>query len=602
VTGQHEHDEPPLTGEQRSGVPDESRLALDRSVGELIRHGERVLAAQGRLRGLLRASQLISGDLDLSTVLHRIVQAACELVEARYGALAVLGADRHLDQFIQVGMDTEAVARIGHLPEGKGLLGALIEDPHPIRLARLDDDQRSIGFPAGHPLMTGFLGVPIRVRGEVYGNLYLTERAGGQFSDEDEELVLVLATAAGVAIDHARLYEEARQRQEWLQVSTELTRQVLSEAGEDPLRMLVRRAHQLAGADHTLVALTTPQQESLIVEAAAGPDAEDLTARSVPLGASVLGTVVRNREPVLHHALTDLDHYGDGQQRLLPPGPAMIVPLIGADRVRGALAFGRGRGRAAFSAADLDMALSLANHAALALEMGDARTDRQQLMLLEDRDRIASDLHDHVIQRLFAASMDMQSLAANLGGGPLAERMLARVDDLDDTIRQIRTSIFELHGALGPRTGQLRARLLAITTELTESLGFAPHLTFAGPLDLTVPDELADDLTSVAREALSNIARHAHAHRADITLTATTAPGGAGTLTLAVSDDGVGLGQPSRGSGLTTMRQRAEHRGGTFTASTGDTGGTRLTWTAPLEPIPRSEDPRATAPTGDGHQ
>jgi GAF domain-containing protein len=192
------------------------RLELDQLLTQLIDHAQDVVAARDRLRGLLRANRLIIGDLALPVVLRRIAEGARDLVQARYAALGVLGPDGGLEQFIHVGVDEETVARIGHLPEGKGLLGALIDEPHPIRLANLADDPRSVGFPEGHPPMNSFLGVPIRIRDEVYGNLYLTEREGGPFTAEDEELVAALAATAASAIDNARLYAEAGRRQRWL--------------------------------------------------------------------------------------------------------------------------------------------------------------------------------------------------------------------------------------------------------------------------------------------------------------------------------------------------------------------------------------------------
>lgn len=213
-------------------TPDGPKLELDELLRQLIHRAQDVVATQGRLRGLLHANQSIVGNLTLPVLLRRTVQAACELAHARYGALGVIDATGGLEQFVHIGMDADAVARIGHLPEGKGLLGALIEDPKPIRLHTMSDDPRSVGFPDGHPPMTSFLGVPVRVRDEVFGNLYLTECEKGAFTAEDEELVSALAATASVAIENARLYEEARRRQEWLQASTEVTQQLLSTEGE----------------------------------------------------------------------------------------------------------------------------------------------------------------------------------------------------------------------------------------------------------------------------------------------------------------------------------------------------------------------------------
>jgi GAF domain-containing protein len=200
--------EPALT------FPDLPRLELEQLLAQLVERAHEVMATKGRLRGLLRASQMVTRDLTLPVVLRRIVEAARDLVGARYAALGVISPTGGLAEFVHSGMPEDAVARIGHLPEGKGLLGALIEDPRPIRLLRIASDQRSAGFPPGHPPMSSFLGVPIRIRDEVFGNLYLAESTKGEFSAEDEELTLALAATAAVAIENARLYESATSRGE----------------------------------------------------------------------------------------------------------------------------------------------------------------------------------------------------------------------------------------------------------------------------------------------------------------------------------------------------------------------------------------------------
>ena len=251
--------------------PDVPKLELDELLNQLIGRAQDVVATQGRLRGLLRANQAIVGNLALPVLLRRIVQAACELTGARYGALGVIDpAAGGLEQFVNVGFDEQTIARVGRLPEGKGLLAAVIDDGSPIRLRTMSDDVRSVGFPPGHPPMNSFLGVPIRVRDVVFGNLYLTESRHGEFSAEDEELVAALAATAGVAIANARLYEESRRRQDWLQASTEVTRQLLSAEGEEPLSLIARQARLIADADVVTFMLPTGDGRRLIVEVAAG--------------------------------------------------------------------------------------------------------------------------------------------------------------------------------------------------------------------------------------------------------------------------------------------------------------------------------------------
>ncbi len=565
-------------------LPDGPKLEFDQLLTQLVDRVRDVLAAQGRLRGLLEANQTIVKDLGLSVVLRRIVEAACSLVRARYGALGVLAPGGGLEQFVHVGVDDETVARIGHYPEGKGLVGALIDDPRPIRLRTISGDHRSVGFPAGHPAMDSFLGVPIRVRGEIYGNLYLTEREGGEFTAADEELVVSLAATAGIAIENARLYEQANRRQDWLQASTQITRQLLSDDGEEPLQLIARQAQQIADADMVTVVLPTADGQRLMVEVAAGVGADQLTALTYPIEDTLAGLALSNGRPVLVADGTqderDLMHLSEVET----VGPVMVLPLVGSQRVRGALVIGRLHGRQRFDDADLDMATTFANHAALALELADARDDQQRVVLLEDRDRIARDLHDHVIQRLFAAGLTVQSVASGLGSDEWAARLNRVVSDVDETISQIRTSIFQLRGSLGPQTGTVRASLLTVISQVTPLLGFEPQMRFTGPIDAVTPQHVVGDLVAVLREALTNVARHAQATRADVDVTATLT-----YLALEITDDGVGIGDTQRRSGLANLRLRAEQLGGTLVITTGapesthpTQEGTRLRWSIPL--------------------
>ena len=548
---------------------------------QLIDRAEDLMAAQNRLRGLLRANSAFIGDLALSTVLHRIVEAACELVDAPYGALGVISSDGGgLEEFIHVGMDAGAEEAIGHLPEGKGLLGALIDDPHPIRLRDIRDDVRSVGFPPSHPPMRGFLGVPIRVRDEIFGNLYLASLHQGDFSAEDEELVSALAATAGVAIENARLYEEARRRQEWLAASTEVTRLLLTAESVDSLRHVARTVAELAGADVVTVVLPSGEQDRLRVEVAVGAEADNLVGFTYPIENTLSEEVLQTGKPSVIDDASDPDQSGNRTvvlSRMLPVGPVMILPLAGAQGVRGALVAGRDRGRRTFSSADVDMATNFAHHASVAVELADGRRDAHRMELYEERARIARDLHDHVIQQLFASGMTLQGAAATLGDAPGVELIEMVVDNIDDAIRQIRTSIFQLRPHSLPGGG-VRAGVLEVVAEVTRSLGHEPHVQFAGPVDAVSDEALSADVAAVVRESLTNVAKHAGSAR-----TAVGVRVSGPTLTVTVEDDGTGIGGASRRSGLENLRQRAEGRSGTFMLEPGEGGrGTRVTWQVPV--------------------
>lgn len=557
--------------------PDVPKLELDQLIDQLVERAHGVRQAQGRLRTLLRAIETVTAELTLETVLRNVVEAAVTVARARYGALGVISPAGGLEQFVHVGMDAETVEIVGHLPEGKGLLGALITDPEPIRLDHIGLDERSSGFPAGHPPMESFLGVPIRVRGEIFGNLYLTDSLVGQFSAEDEELIAALALAAGTAISNARLYDESRRKQQWLAASVEIGAQLLASTGEDPLKLVARKAFDIADAELVAVGLLTPDRTELLVETAVGQAADELIARRFLLSETLAGRVVEQRKPFLLPS-ADPEPAPSYVASVFDAGAVMSVPLMGAERVRGVMTLARSSGRPAFSATDLGMAASFASQASVALELADARAAEQRVVLLEDRERIARDLHDHVIQELFAIGLSLESMVVLIGEDhPAAQRMEERVADLDRTIRKIRTSIFQLRGPLSvPATG-LRQQVLGITAELTPALGFTPGVTFQGPVDLVVWPELVDDVVATVREALTNVAKHARASQAAVDLSA-----GETQLTVDVSDNGVGLPAGGRRSGLSNLGERAQHHGGSFEISAGPSGGTTLTWKVPI--------------------
>jgi signal transduction histidine kinase len=563
-----------VTDPQAFSFPDFPRGELDRALDDLVQRAKGVLATQGRLRALLRANQAVVEHRDLPVVLRRIVEAAVELVGAEYGALGVISPQGGLEQFITVGMSDELVSHIGHLPEGRGLLGALIDDPHNIRLPRLADDPRSIGFPAGHPSMSSFLGVPITVRGVVYGNIYLSNQAAGEFSEDDEHLVTALAATAGIAIENARLFAETHRRQAWSAASAEVTATLLSSENSDSISTIVTRVLGLAEADLVWMLLPTGTPADYTIERARGIDDDAIEGTVLAALGSELGGMLEAHHPQL------IDDAGSsaialtGGRRI---GPMMVVPLAGPAITQGVLLVGRLAGSGRFSPADLEMAADFAGQASIAVTLGAARADRQRMDLLEDRGRIARDLHDHVIQQLFATGLDLNRVATMSGSAGVAADIMAAVGNIDASIAQIRTAIFALSVRDDDPRDSMRHQLIDLVNDASVGLGSTPAVSFAGPVDLMVTDDLAADIIAVTREGLSNIVKHASARYTTIAL-AIVDDG----VRLVISDDGTGLTGSTRRSGLANLEARAQRRGGELRVDSG-ADGTILTWLAPFE-------------------
>lgn len=556
------------TGE-RISFPDGPRSEFERSIGELVERAEKVLSTQGRLRSLLQANRAVVEQLELSQVLRRIAEAAVSLVTAQYGALGVISPDGHLEQFIHVGMPQSDADRIGYLPEGRGLLGAVIDERRSIRLAHLHEDPRSAGFPDHHPTMDGFLGVPIRVRDEVYGNLYLTNPAGGEFTQEDEELITALAATAGIAIDNARLFDESRRRQRWSAALAEVTSALLSGASDDVLGVVADRVASVIDAD--LVCVVVPvDDETLLVDTARGENSAELVARRYPSAGSLVGAALESGQVAVS---TDVQEAA-GEEPMR--GLTVALPLLAFERPLGALTISRAEGGAGFTPAELEMASDFARQASVAIELARGRADRQRLELVEDRNRIARDLHDHVIQRLFGSGMTLQAIASTAPGSTRAA-IAEQVEAIDAAIAEIRTAVFTLTSRSSGAPA-LRHRVLDVVAESSAGLASAPRLTFSGPVDLLIEGELADDVVAVVREGLANVARHASARTADVAIVVDDAG-----VIVTVDDDGRGMSHASRrSSGTANLRARAERHGGEFELLGRESGGTRLRWTALL--------------------
>lgn len=562
-----------MAEESSLNFPDAPRADLDRALDNLVEIANQVTATQGRLRALLRANQAVVEHLDLATVLRRIVETAVELVDARYGALGVLAPDGALEQLIQVGMSEREVEAIGHLPVGLGLVGALTDEQRPIRLRHVAEDKRSVGFPAGHPPMDSFLGVPIRVRGEVYGNLYLTDQSSGEFSDEDEQLVSSLASTAGFAIDNARLFADSQRRQAWAAASAEITAALLSSHQEDFIELLTSRTLTLADADLVCIVRPTGDPRQLVVESSRSRNDGPMDGTLFAATGSISASVIEGGQP----RLVDETEAAE----LVPTpgrkdGPTMAIPLVASGSTHGALVVSRAPGGGRFTSADLEMAADFAGRISVAMQLAAARADQQQMLLLEDRGRIARDLHDHVIQQLFAVGLELQNVVGTLPPGTVASRIGGSIDTLDATIAQIRTVIFALSRRSSDRPS-VRHRIVNLINELAAALPPAPQIEFGGPIDLVVTGALADEIVAVAREALTNVAKHASAQHLSLAVAVTES-----LVVVEVTDDGIGSRGVKRRSGLENLRERAEQLGGTFSFES-EHGRTHLRWCVPLD-------------------
>ncbi|WP_406340658.1 GAF domain-containing sensor histidine kinase [Streptomyces sp. NBC_00648] len=570
-----------MGGVGRDGARPLSRLRLDQLLDELQVRIDTVRNTRDRLHALLESVLEVGQELDLPQVLRRIVEAAVVLVDAEYGALGVIGQGRRLAQFLPVGIGDETQRRIGHLPSGHGLLGELIRHPVALRLAELSQHPASSGFPADHPPMHSFLGVPIRVGEEVFGNLYLTEKRGGaEFDEEDEAVLSMLAVAAGVAIQNARLYEEVRLRERWLEAGAEVTSALLSGVPESQvLEVLVERAREITSAELGVVDLVEAATGELQGALALGRGAAKHQGLALPVDGTLAGAAMSSGSAVVTADVRKDPRVTHGPDRWEGLGPAVAVPMSTRDGVRGVLLLARGAGQPPFSEAESKPLRGFADQAALALELSDRRRDAEQVSILEDRDRIARDLHDLAIQRLFATGMTLQSAQRFVQHPEAMERVGRAVDDLDTTIKIIRSTIFGLRAHDGPGTGPgLRIRMVRALEGVAPALGFTPALRMEGLIDVDVPGDVAEDVLAVLGESLTNVARHANATAAEVVLVVR-----GGEVALTVTDNGIGIpvGAGRRG-GLRNLAERADGRGGTCVVDVAEGGGTRLEWRVPL--------------------
>ncbi|WP_343035863.1 GAF domain-containing sensor histidine kinase [Isoptericola sediminis] len=530
---------------------------------------------------LLAAVVSVGRGLDLETTLQRLVETASDVVDARYAALGILGEDQRIARFLTVGLTPEEIRAIGPYPTGKGLLGELVRHPESLRLADMRGDPRSVGFPPHHPPMRSFLGVPLRVRGRPFGNLYLTEkRGGGEFTDRDQHLAEGLAAAASVAVENARLYSAARLRERWARGNHEISREIASGSSPDSVMDVVaREAMHVAEADTAVLAIRADDADQLVIRSACGAGVDGLVGTALPTRGTFAADAYVSGQPVTTADAATDDRTTPAFRPVDVVGPLAAVPLGGPGETIGILSVGRRRHTPPFSSVAIDSLQAFAAQTAVALELAQRRRDGERLAVIRDRDRIARDLHDLAIQRLYATGLSLQAVGRRLERDGLdqdADRVGRAVDDLDDTISLIRTTIHGLHQpeAQDRRAG-IKARLIAECDAAARTLGFHPALRMSGPIDTVVPAVVADHLVAVLREALSNVARHAHAGRVDVSVDAIE------SLRLVVRDDGRGIPDDAAPSGLRNMEERSAELGGTFEVDTGP-GGTTVRWRVPL--------------------
>ncbi|MGN6606914.1 MAG: sensor histidine kinase [Jatrophihabitans sp.] len=565
----------PSDGPPTVAFADVPKLELDQLIDQLVASAEGVKRAQGRLRVLLRAVEMVNADLTLETALGHLASAARYVADAGRAAIIVLTDDGSIAEAAAITAAGE-LRRVGARVVPAGTIGDAVGAGRSLRLVA-DGERFDVRALLDDPTpATSLLTAPVRVRGAVFGQLVVLDSTHGEFTAEDEQLLHLLATAAGTTLDNARLYAESRSNARWLRATADVTAQLLSDTGEDPLRSVARHVRQVADAETVTVSLLTQDGEHVVIEVVEGPSDEDLVGRRLPLVGSFTATALAERRPVIvRTGARPGSALVDELLTSIDAGPMVIVPLLGTSDPLGAIGLIRPNGAPAFTRIDLDAVEQFANQAALALELATARADRQRIELLEDRDRIARDLHDHVIQQLFAIGLSLQGLTAGSVDNPeLTDALEDKVESIDRTIRQIRTTIFALRNPGGSQAG-LRSDLLAIGSELTPTLGFSPGFTFAGAVDTMLGQAVADDIRTVVHEALVNVARHARARRAFVDVTTDNV-----SVTVRVTDDGVGMAADVSRHGLLHLSELAHRRGGSLEVQSLPTGGTELIWKA----------------------
>jgi len=536
-----------------------------------------------RLRALVETGIAINSELSLDALLERIVEAAARVTGARYAALGVIDrAGTALERFVTHGIDPEAHAAIGELPRGRGILGVLIRDARPLRLPDIGEDPRSVGFPPHHPPMRGFLGVPILLRGVAYGNLYLTEKEGGDFTEEDEEVVTLLAAQAAVAVENARLYQSATEWSRQLESLNEIGAALVSEL-ELPrlLDLVASRLRELIGA--RLVTIALPVAADLRIEAADGDGAETSIGTTFPLHDSKTGRVLeRGRSERVDSLLEDPEVHQDAA-RSFRARTGLYVPLVLRDRPIGVLvAHDKLGADQRFDSADLRLAEQFADRAAVAVDLS-RRVARDALRRVVsgqelERRRLARELHDETGQALTSILLGLRAVEEADGRddvrtavGDLRELVVATLQDVRRLAVQLRPKALDDFGLVPAleRLVQTFAETSGIRVDLEAQLG-----------EERLPAEVETTLYRIVQEALTNVVKHAEASRVSILLVRRE-----GSATAVIEDNGRGFNPataPTDRLGLEGMRERAELHEGRLAVETAPGAGTTLVVEVPL--------------------
>ncbi len=538
-----------------------------------------------RLRALLEAGLAVSSELSLDGLLHRLVETAAELTGARYAALGVINSSgSELEQFVTYGIDAAARAEIGALPRGRGILGVLIREAKPLRLHDLAEDPRSVGFPPGHPPMSSFLGVPILLRGVAYGNLYLTEKRGGEdFTDEDEELATLLAGQAAVAVENARLYEAASRWSRQLESLEEVGNALATETDLDRLLdLIVRRLRELLGARIVALALPAPADQ-LRFAAVAGDGAEELLGETFSRSESKSGSVLKRQRSERIDSVIDDPEVHQEVTRRFGARSGMWVPLIARDRVIGVIEIHDKEGPdARFSDDDLRLAETFGARAAVAVELSqrvasDALRRIVQAQELERR-RLARELHDETGQALTSILLGLKPVEDALGDHPAAEALAELREHVVRALQDVRRLAVELRPAVLDDFG-LAPALERLTDSFSEQTGI--RIDFHSALGETrLPAEVETALYRVVQESLTNIVKHADAKNVSVSLSRRESG-----VAAVIEDDGVGFDVRDvreEGIGLLGMRERLALIGGRLEIESRKGAGSTIVAEVPL--------------------